>query len=94
MLTEKQKSNVTSRLSRISGQVNGIQKMIDQDRYCMDIVTQVSAIVAALRTVEDIVLENHLNTCVADAIRSKDSVEQQEKVSEVMTVVGKLRKRG
>lgn len=94
MLTEKQKSSVTSRLRRIGGQVNGIQRMIDEDRYCMDIVTQVSAIVAALRTVEDIVLENHLNTCVADAIRSKNSAEQQEKVGEVMTVVGKLRKRG
>jgi CsoR family transcriptional regulator, copper-sensing transcriptional repressor len=94
MLTEKQKTNITSRLKRISGQVNGIQRMIDEDRYCMDIVTQVAAIVAALHTVEDMVLENHLNTCVADAVRSGNPVEQQEKVGEVMTVIGKLRKRG
>ena len=93
MLTEKQKTNITSRLKRISGQVNGIQRMIDEDRYCMDIVTQVAAIVAALHTVEDMVLENHLNTCVADAVRSGNPVEQQEKVGEVMTVIGKLRKR-
>jgi len=94
MLTEKQKTNVETRLKRINGQVTGVQRMIAEDRYCMDIVTQISAIVAALHTVEDIVLENHLNTCVADAILSKNTAEQQEKVGEVMTVVGKLRKRG
>jgi DNA-binding FrmR family transcriptional regulator len=94
MLTDKQKANVTSRLRRIGGQVNGVERMVNNDRYCMDIVTQIAAIVAALRTVEDIVLENHLNTCVADAIRSDNLAEQQEMVREVMDVVGKLRKRG
>jgi len=94
MLTDKQKANVTTRLRRIGGQVNGIERMVNDDRYCLDIVTQVTAIVAALRTVEDIVLENHLNTCVADAIRSKNATDQREKVEEVMDVIGKLRKRG
>jgi DNA-binding FrmR family transcriptional regulator len=94
MLSDSQKKNVATRLKRISGQVGGVQRMVQEDRYCMDIVTQVTAIVAALRTVEDIVLQNHLNTCVADAMRSDDSVEQREKIDEVMAVVGKLRKRG
>ena len=94
MLSDSQKQNIGTRLKRISGQVNGVQRMVDEDRYCMDIVTQVSAIVAALRTVEDIVLQNHLNTCVADAMRSDDAAEQREKIDEVMSVVGKLRKRG
>ena len=94
VLTDTQKANITTRLKRIAGQVNGIERMVTEDRYCMDIVTQMTAIVAALRTVEDIVLENHLNTCVANAIRSKEARDQQEKIGEVMGVIGKLRKRG
>ena len=70
------------------------QRMVEQDRYCMDILTQTTAVVAALRTVEDIVMQNHLNTCVADAMRSNNTIEQQEKIEEVMEVIGKLRKRG
>lgn len=94
MLNERQKSKVNARLKRISGQIGGIQRMIDEDRYCIDVMTQVSAVVAALRTVEELVLENHLNTCVADAIRSEDEPEQRAKVGEVMEVVRKLRHRG
>lgn len=94
MLNERQKSEVNARLKRISGQIGGIQRMIDEDRYCIDVMTQVSAVVAALRTVEELVLENHLNTCVADAIRSEDEPEQRAKVDEVMEVVRKLRRRG
>ena len=94
MLTDKQKNDIANRLSRISGQINGIQKMIETDRYCVDILTQTSAVVAALRTVEDLVMENHLNTCVADAMRSDDPTEQREKVGEVMDVIARLRKRG
>jgi DNA-binding FrmR family transcriptional regulator len=94
MLSEKQKQDVAARLKRINGQVSGVQRMVENDRYCMDIVTQITAIVAALRTVEAIVMENHLNTCVADAMRSENTAEQHEKISEVMDVIGKLRRRG
>ena len=93
MLSEKKKDDVRSRLKRIAGQVSGVERMIDEERYCMDIVTQVSAVCAALRTVEEIVMENHLNTCVADAIRSSDRTEQQEKIDEVMTFIKRMRKR-
>ncbi len=94
MLTEKHKKNLETRLNRVTGQINGIQRMIDEDRYCVDILTQTAAITAAIRTVEGIIMKNHLNTCVADAMRSQDVEEQREKVDEVMTVIGRFRRLG
>jgi CsoR family transcriptional regulator, copper-sensing transcriptional repressor len=83
-----------SRLRRIEGQIRGIQKMVEDERYCVDILTQISAVVAALHGVEDQVMENHLNTCVADAMRSDDAGEKAQKIDEIMTVVSKFRKHG
>lgn len=94
MMDEKQKHNVAARLKRIEGQIGGIRKMIEDDRYCIDILTQTSAVVSALRGVEDQVMQNHLNTCVVDAIRSEDQAEQQQKLDEVMDVIGKFRRHG
>ena len=94
MMDEKQKENVASRLKRIEGQIGGIRKMIEEDRYCIDILTQTSAVVSALRGVEDLVMQNHLNTCVVDAIKSEDTAEQQQKLDEVMDVIGKFRRHG
>ena len=94
MMDEAQKTKVGNRLRRIQGQIGGIEKMIQEDRYCIDILTQVSAVVSALRGVEDAVMQNHLNTCVADAMRSEDPREQQDKVDEVLTVITKFRKHG
>lgn len=83
-----------TRLRRIEGQIRGIQKMLEADRYCIDILTQTSAVVAALHGVEDLVMENHLNMCVADAMRSDDPEQKREKVDEVMEVITKFRKHG
>lgn len=94
MMDEKQKDKLASRLKRIEGQIGGIRKMIEEDRYCIDILTQTSAVVSALRGVEDLVMQNHLNTCVVDAIRSEDRDEQQKKLDEVMDVIGKFRRHG
>ncbi len=94
MLADKQKKNLETRLNRVAGQINGIRRMIDEDRYCVDILTQTAAITAAIRTIEGIIMKNHLNTCVADAMRSQDVDEQREKVDEVMTVIGRFRKLG
>ncbi len=82
------------RLRRIEGQIRGIQKMVEQDRYCVDILTQTSAVIAALHGVEDLVMENHLNTCVADAMKSDDQNQKAEKIDEMMTVISKFRKHG
>lgn len=94
MMDESTKKQVGNRLRRIQGQIGGIEKMISEDRYCIDVLTQITAVVSALRGVEDQVMQNHLNHCVADAMRSDDSTEQQQKVEELLSVIGKFRKHG
>jgi DNA-binding FrmR family transcriptional regulator len=92
MLDERQQKLVRDRLSRVQGQIGGVMKMVEADRYCVDILNQTSAIVSAIRNVENIVLENHLNTCVADAMRSDDPDEQSQKTAEVMNIIGTYRR--
>jgi CsoR family transcriptional regulator, copper-sensing transcriptional repressor len=75
------------RLSRIEGQVRGISRMIDEDRYCIDVLTQIRAVRAALRGVEDAVLKDHVAHCVEGAIASGDGAEQRRKVQELLTVL-------
>jgi len=73
-----------SRLSRIEGQVRGVARMIESERYCIDILDQVQAIKAALRKVEDEVLKNHSAHCVAHAIDSGDAHDSRKKFSELV----------
>jgi DNA-binding FrmR family transcriptional regulator len=94
MLDEKQKSSIVNRLKRIEGQVSGVRKMVENDRYCIDILNQTAAVASALRNVENIVMENHLNTCVADAMKSEDEEVKREKTEEVMDVIAKFRRHG
>ena len=94
MMNAEQKTAAATRLRRIEGQVRGVQKMVDEDRYCMDIVAQTRAVVAALRAVEDLILETHMNTCVSEAFRTSDGVEQKNKIDEVMNVLGQFRRHG
>ncbi len=93
-MTDRHRDKAIARLRRIEGQVRGIQRMLEEGRYCVDILTQTSAVVAALHGVEDLVMENHLNTCVAEAMKSDDPAEKAEKVEEVMNVITKFRKHG
>ena len=93
-MDQKYVEKAMGRLKRIEGQIRGIQKMLEEGRYCVDILTQTSAVVAALHGVEDLVMENHLNTCVADAMRSNDPDEKSEKIEEMMSVISKFRKNG
>lgn len=92
MLDEKKKKLVRDRLNRIQGQIGGISNMVEEDRYCVDILNQTSAIISAIRKVENIVLENHLNTCVAEAMRSNDDSEQKDKVAEIMNIISTYRR--
>ena len=71
------------KLNRISGQIEGIKRMIENERYCPDILTQLRAARAAIRTVEAHILENHLQHCVAEAM-NKDNA--QEKIEEIKTL--------
>jgi CsoR family transcriptional regulator, copper-sensing transcriptional repressor len=75
------------RLKRIEGQVRGIARMIEEDRYCIDVLTQIRAVRAALRGVEDAVLKDHVEHCVEGAIASGDGAEQRLKVQELLTVL-------
>ena len=81
------KKTCGERLSRIEGQVRGISRMIDEDRYCIDVLTQIRAVRAALRGVEDAVLKDHVAHCVEGAIASGDGAEQRRKVQELLTVL-------
>ena len=83
------KASVGKRLGRIEGQVRGLSKMVDDDRYCIDIVTQISAVRAALRRVEEEVLKDHVAHCVEHAIASGDKADQREKIAELMAVIGR-----
>ncbi|MDP1632908.1 MAG: metal-sensitive transcriptional regulator [Caulobacter sp.] len=85
------KISVTKRLNRIEGQVRGLSKMITDDRYCIDVVTQIAAVQAALRKVEEEVLRDHVAHCVDHAIASGDADEQRRKVAELMAVFGRSR---
>jgi len=77
------------RLSRIEGQVRGLARMVEDDRYCIDIVTQVGAVRAALRRVEEEILRDHVAHCVDHAIKSGDKVDQRRKVAELMDVMSR-----
>jgi len=75
------------RLRRIEGQVRGLQRMIEQDRYCIDILTQIRSVSRALRRVGDSILSRHLRHCVADAMGSGDPEARDARIEEVLTVL-------
>jgi DNA-binding FrmR family transcriptional regulator len=83
------KASLQKRLSRIEGQVRGLSKMVDEDRYCIDIVTQISAVRAALRRAEEELLRDHVAHCVEHAISSGSKADQREKIAELMAVIGR-----
>ena len=79
------------RLNRIEGQVRGLTKMIDEDRYCIDLVTQIAAARAALSRVEEEVLRDHVTHCLEHAITAGDKAGQRKKIAELMEVFGRTR---
>jgi len=90
-MQEATKTSCRKRLSRIEGQVRGLARMVEQDRYCIDIVTQLSAVRAALGRVEEEILRDHVAHCVEGAIRSGNAAEQRRKVAELMDVLARAR---
>ena len=81
-----QKRTVLNRLKSIEGHVRGIQRMVEDDSYCIDVIRQVHAVQKALEGVSGLVLENHLNTCVTTAIRGNDVDERQRMIGEIVGV--------
>lgn len=88
-MTKGSKASRLKRLNRIEGQVRGLARMVEEDRYCIDIVTQIAAVRAALRRVEEDVLRDHVSHCVAHAMASGDKAEQEQKISELMDVLAR-----
>jgi CsoR family transcriptional regulator, copper-sensing transcriptional repressor len=86
------KRSVTARLKRIEGQIGGLQRMVEDDRYCVDVLTQISAVRAALHKVEEEILRDHMSHCVAEAFVSGDAVDQRQKVEELVETIGRLRR--
>ncbi|OED40298.1 transcriptional regulator [Chromatiales bacterium (ex Bugula neritina AB1)] len=87
-----EKDSTIRRLSRIEGQVRGISRMIEDERYCIEILQQVQAIKSALAKVEDAILKDHAATCVESAIASGDESEQRKKVGELIDLLGKVKR--
>ena len=89
LLNNQEKSNLTKRLRKISGQINGIEKMVNDSRYCMDILQQVAAARSALNQVALIIMESHTKSCVVSAIKENRS---EEAIEELMEVLSKFTK--
>ena len=80
------KDTLKRRLKSISGHVAGIERMVDQDTYCIDVIKQVQAVQAALNKVNDLILENHLRTCVIDAVRGGSPKDREKVLDEIVDV--------
>jgi DNA-binding FrmR family transcriptional regulator len=86
---KENKQKTLDRLARLEGQVRGIAKMVQDDRYCVDILAQTAAVRSALKGVERMLLENHANHCVEAAIGSGDAQDQRAKFNELIALLQK-----
>jgi DNA-binding FrmR family transcriptional regulator len=86
-MTPETRKNARARLARIEGQVRGLARMIDDDRYCIDVITQTQAVRAALTRVERLVLQDHVEHCVVDAVSSGNKAERERKIEELISVL-------
>jgi DNA-binding FrmR family transcriptional regulator len=91
-MEENVKKQIVNRLRSISGHVQGIERMIESDVYCIDVIKQVLAVQSALTKVSNLVLENHLQTCVTTAIRGQDPEQQGRVIDEIVDVFEMSRK--
>ena len=83
------KENLMGRLKRIEGQTRGLQRMVEEDKYCVDIMTQISSVQSALEQVTLLLMENHMQHCVTEAIQEGKG---QEKIEEIMNVLKRYAK--
>jgi CsoR family transcriptional regulator, copper-sensing transcriptional repressor len=91
VINEPTKAKVLGRLRRIEGQVQGLQRMVDNEAYCVDILMQIAAVQGALEQVEKLLLGRHVESCVADAMRSGSRSERQQKIDELLDVFARFR---
>ena len=90
VVNDETKAKARGRLRRIEGQVQGLQRMLDNDAYCVDILLQISAVQGALEQVQKLLLGRHIESCVADALRSGSKSERQQKVEELLDVFSRF----
>ena len=90
-MNQDAKSSQIKSLSRIEGQVRGLARMVEEDRYCIDIVTQIAAARAALARVEEQILREHIHHCVRHAMTSGNKTEQENKIEELLAVLSRAR---
>jgi DNA-binding FrmR family transcriptional regulator len=88
-MERENKSKLLNRLSRVEGQVRGVARMVEEDRYCIDVLTQIQAVRAALARVESEMLKAHLDHCIEGAIVSGDVEEQRRKAGELIELLGR-----
>jgi DNA-binding FrmR family transcriptional regulator len=74
------KKQIQNRLRRVEGQIRGLQTLVEKDTYCIDVITQTSAIKSALSGVEDLLLENHLDTCASSQIKSGNIIKAKQEI--------------
>ncbi len=86
------RTKIINRLHRIEGQVAGVARMVEDDRYCIDILTQLQAVKSALSKVEDAILQDHAAHCVSAAIKSGNAEDQRAKFSELVELIGKVKR--
>jgi CsoR family transcriptional regulator, copper-sensing transcriptional repressor len=86
-VTPERKAQAGARLRRIEGQVRGLQRMVEEDRYCADILTQISSVQQALRAVGKLLLRNHLEHCVTQAVRSGEAAEAERVYEEIVELM-------
>jgi len=91
-MERENKPKLLNRLNRIEGQVRGIGRMVDEGRYCIDVLTQIQAVRAALSRVETEMLKDHLDHCITAAIEGGDPVEQRRKASELIQLLDRSSK--
>lgn len=82
-MEDKNKSRIIRRLRLLEGQVRGLQKMIESDTYCIDVITQTSAVKQGLSNVEDLLLENHLGGCILNQVKSGQTSKAKEEILKV-----------
>jgi DNA-binding FrmR family transcriptional regulator len=90
VLNDEMKAKVRGRLRRIEGQVQGLQRMVESDAYCVDILLQISAVQGALEQVQKLLLGRHIESCVADALRSGSKGDRQQKLDELLEVFARF----
>jgi DNA-binding FrmR family transcriptional regulator len=84
---DEEKADVLRRLSRIEGQIKGVRRLVEEDTYCVDVMTQISSIHEALRGVGKVLMRNHLQHCVTDALRDGDAARAERTYQEMMDLI-------